>query len=62
MIQWAFILFIATLISTPFALGNVRPDVAGVAQGLFALLLVLFLATAGEALRRWRRGEEGRRG
>lgn len=52
MIQWVFVLFIATLISTPFAFGNVRPDVAGVAQGLFALLLVLFLATSGEEGRR----------
>lgn len=56
MIQWAFILFIATLVTVPFAFGDVRPDVTSVAQGLFALLLVLFVGTGAETARRaWRR-------
>jgi uncharacterized membrane protein YtjA (UPF0391 family) len=56
MIQWAFTLFIATLVATPFAFGDVRPEVATIAQLFFALFFALFALTAGVVLHRWRRG------
>lgn len=54
MIQWAFLLFVLTLVSAPFAFGDVRPHVATVAQGLFALFALLFIAAASAAVQHWR--------
>ena len=58
MIQWAFTFFIATLITVPFAFGEVRPAVETVAQGLFVLFLALFLGAAVLAFRNRRRSQD----
>jgi len=57
MIQWAFTFFIATLITIPFAFGNMRPDVEAFGQGFFALFLALFLGSAVQVFRHRRKSE-----
>lgn len=61
MIQWAFLLFVLTLVSAPFAFGEVRPDVATVGRTFFAILGLLFVATASAALQQWRDRRRSRR-
>jgi len=55
MFRWAFTFLIAGGIVAPFAFGNVRPDVAGVAQGVVAICAALFIITGAIAYDRRRR-------
>ena len=55
MFRWAFTFLIAGVIVAPFALGNVRPDVESVAQGVLAICAVLFIITGAIAYDRRRR-------
>ncbi len=57
MFRWAFTFLVAALVVAPFAFGAVRPEVAAIGQGVFALFAALAVVTGAIAYDRRRRRE-----